>query len=88
MVLGKTEIDEVNEALPMNIPDSEAYDTFSGYVLYEIDRIPNEKEEIIIDTFKVTVEEKEGNRINKYVVEKLEKEQVEESESESKAEEV
>ena len=76
IILGKTEIDEVNEALPMNIPDSEAYDTFSGYILYVIDRIPNEKEEIIIGFFQVIVEEKEGNRINKYIVRKLEKDQI------------
>ena len=76
MVLGKTEIDEVNELLPMTIPDSESYDTFSGYILYVIDRIPNEKEEINIGMFKVTVTEKEGNRINKYQVEMLEKEPI------------
>ena len=87
VILGKTEIDEVNEALPMSIPDSESYDTFSGYVLDVIDRIPNEKEEITIDSFKVTVEEKEGNRINKYIVEKLEDEPLNASEGGSEAEE-
>ena len=88
LVLGKTEIDEVNEALPMNIPDSESYDTFSGYVLFVIDRIPNEKEKITIGSYQVIVKEKEGNRINKYLVQKLEKELLEESEEESKAEQM
>jgi putative hemolysin len=70
IVLGKTEIDDVNDVLDMNIPDSERYDTFSGYILDFIDRIPNEKDEIAIDCCQITVLEKEGNRINKYIVRK------------------
>ena len=42
VVLGKTDIDEVNQEIPMGIPDSKEYDTFSGYVLYKIGRIPKE----------------------------------------------
>jgi len=42
-VLGKSEIDEVNDKLLMGIPDSKEYDTFSGYVLGQIGRIPQEK---------------------------------------------
>lgn len=67
-VLGKTEIDEVNEKIPMNIPDSKEYDTFSGYVLNTIGRIPKEKEEILLDDFVVTVNQMEGNRIREYIV--------------------
>jgi putative hemolysin len=72
MVLGKTEIDEVNAELSMEIPDSESYDTFSGYILDVSDRIPNEKDEISIGRYQVVVKEKEGNRINKYLVRKME----------------
>jgi putative hemolysin len=67
-VLGKSEIDEVNETLNMNIPDSKEYDTFSGYVLDRIGRIPQEKEEIALGDFIVTVKEMEGYRIKKYIV--------------------
>ncbi|UCF94629.1 MAG: HlyC/CorC family transporter [Desulfobacterales bacterium] len=67
-VLGKTEIDEVNEKIPMNIPDSKEYDTFSGYVLNKIGRIPQEKEEIPLGEFLVTVQAMEGNRVREYVV--------------------
>jgi CBS domain containing-hemolysin-like protein len=68
VVLGKTDIDEVNQEIPIEIPDSKEYDTFSGYVLYKIGRIPQEKEEIPIDGFRVTVKEVDGVRIKKYVV--------------------
>jgi CBS domain containing-hemolysin-like protein len=72
MVLGKTEIDDVNEKLQMKIPDTKEYDTFSGYVLDKIGRIPREKEEIRIENFIVTVKEMEGTRIKEYIVKKKE----------------
>lgn len=68
IVLGKSEIDVVNEAIGMDILDSKEYDTFSGYILDQIGRIPNEKEEIAVGTFVVAVEEMEGNRIKKFIV--------------------
>jgi putative hemolysin len=68
MILGKTEIDEVNDILPIDIPDTKDYDTFSGFVLHNIGRIPKEKEKISIGSLDVTVEEKDGNRIVKYIV--------------------
>jgi CBS domain containing-hemolysin-like protein len=67
-VLGKSEIDEVNDMIPMNIPDSKEYDTFSGYVLEKIGRIPEEKEKITLGNFVVTVNEMQGNRIREYIV--------------------
>jgi len=69
-VLGKSEIDEVNELIPMDIPESMAYDTFSGYILDQIGRIPDEKENFSIGDFKVTVKEMDGNRILEYTVRK------------------
>lgn len=68
IVLGKSDIDEVNEKIPMHIPDSKDYDTFSGYVLNTIERIPTENEEIPIGNFLVTVKAMDGNRIKEYHV--------------------
>jgi len=68
IVLGKSDTDEVNEIVGMNIPDSKDYDTFSGYVLNTIGRIPAEKEKITIGKYIVTVEKMDGNRINKYSI--------------------
>jgi putative hemolysin len=67
-VLGKSDIDDVNETVGMNIPDSKEYDTFSGYVLHTIGRIPEEKEKITIGLYDIIIEEKDGNRIKKYSV--------------------
>ncbi len=68
IVPGKSEIDEVNEKIPMNILESKDYDTFSGYVLNSIERIPKEREEIPIGNFLITVKEMDGNRIREYIV--------------------
>jgi len=69
-VLGKSEIDEVNEEISMNIPESMAYDTFSGYILDQIGRIPIEKEKFSVGGFSVTVKAMDGNRILEYIVKK------------------
>lgn len=68
VVLGKSDIDEVNETTGMDIPDSKEYDTFSGYILNAIGRIPKEKETIIIGQYTIIVEEIEGNRVMEYSV--------------------
>ncbi len=78
-VLGKSEIDEVNETIEMDIPDTKEYDTFSGYVLDQIGRIPKEKEEIQLGDFVVTVIEMDGNRIKEYIVRQQEASPTEEA---------
>ena len=70
-VVGKTEIEDVNEKIPMNIPDTDEYDTFSGFILNTIGRIPQENEKIPIGDFLVTVEEMDGNRIKELIVSQI-----------------
>lgn len=72
IVMGKTDIDAVNEMIHMDIPDSAEYDTFSGYILEQIGRIPNENEELTIGDFNIVVKEKDGNRIITYLVRPVE----------------
>lgn len=68
IVLGKTDIEKVNARIGMSIPDSSDYDTFSGYVLGAIGRIPEEGEKMAIGNFLVTVKRKKGVRITEYIV--------------------
>lgn len=70
MVLGKSEIEEVNEKTGMDIPDSKEYDTFSGFILDKIGRIPKEKEKIVFETFIITIKAMEGNRLKEFIVKK------------------
>ncbi len=67
-VKGKAEIDDVNTVLRMRIPDTGEYDTFSGYILSQIGRIPRQAEELAVDGFSVTVTSRAGNRILEYLV--------------------
>ena len=71
IVPGKSDIDEVNELIPMNIPDSKEFDTFSGYVLNQTGRIPRVNEEIPIGNFLVIVQEMDGNRVKQYRIKLL-----------------
>jgi CBS domain containing-hemolysin-like protein len=71
IVLGKAHVDDVNKKIRMSIPESREYDTFSGYVLDEIGRIPKEKEELTIGNFSVNVKEMDGNRIREFIIKKL-----------------
>lgn len=70
VVLGKTEIDDVNEQLGLDIPDTGSYDTFSGYILDKLGKIPKENDEIDLGQHTATVKQKDGNRIIKYIVKK------------------
>ena len=67
VVLGKSEIEEVNDTLGINIPESKEYDTFSGYILDQIGNIPSLNDNIITEELEVTVKKMEGNRIREYL---------------------
>ena len=73
VVPGKSDIDEVNDKIPIEIPDSKEYDTISGYVLDLIGRIPKEKEEIQAEGFRIIVNAMEGIRIKEFIVLQTEK---------------
>ena len=54
MLDGELSIHEVERILEIDLPEGE-YDTISGYLLMELNRIPNDKEkDIVIETEKVT----------------------------------
>lgn len=67
IVLGKTEIDEINKKLDLSIPESTNYDTFSGFILDKIGRIPKVGETVTIGKYVATVKERDGNRIRTFV---------------------
>jgi len=71
IVLGKTEIDEINKCLELTIPESSDYDTFSGFILDKLGRIPKVGESIKIGKYTATVKDRKGNRIRKFVFKKL-----------------
>jgi len=68
IVLGAADIETINQIIHMKIPQSTEYETFSGYILEQIGRIPKEKEQIVIDQYLITVNEMDGNRIKTFIV--------------------
>lgn len=68
IVLGAADIETINQIIHMKIPQSPEYETFSGYILEQIGRIPKEKEQIVIDQYLITVNEMDGNRIKTFIV--------------------
>ena len=68
LVLGAADIETINQAIPMNIPESIEYETFSGYVLGQTGKIPKETEQIVIDRYLITIKKMDGNRIKTFIV--------------------
>ena len=70
LVAGKIDIDDLNKELGINIPESTTYDTFSGFFLEQIGRIPTSGESIIINKWTATVKDMDGNRIQSFIIKK------------------
>ncbi|MCP3899861.1 MAG: HlyC/CorC family transporter [Desulfobacteraceae bacterium] len=68
IVSGKIDIDELNKITGLSIPEANDYDTFSGYVLNIIGRIPEVGETIETENCTIIVREKDGNRIKRFVL--------------------
>ncbi len=68
LVSGSADIELVNEKLNANIPESNDYETFSGFILEHTGRIPSEQEQILFGKYVATVKHMEGNRITSFLV--------------------
>ncbi len=68
LVTGKMDIDDLNKEIDIQVPESSNYDTFSGYFLEKIGRIPSAGESIILDKWKISVKEMDGNRIQSFII--------------------
>jgi len=70
LVTGKIDIDDLNKEIKIQIPESNTYDTFSGFFLDQIGRIPKPGESITINKWVVTVKDMDGNRIQSFIITK------------------
>ncbi|MFH1641634.1 MAG: hemolysin family protein [Nanoarchaeota archaeon] len=64
-VLGKSDIEEVNEKLKANFKEADDYDTISGMVLNQLGRIPDKGDKVYFGEFSVEIIDVEANRIMK-----------------------
>ncbi len=64
IVDGSSRLDDVSELIGVNM-ESEEFDSVGGLIIGALGRIPEHKEEVIIDRIKFIVEEVDKNRIKK-----------------------
>jgi CBS domain containing-hemolysin-like protein len=69
VVEGDAPVDEVNEALGIEIDEEEDYETIAGYVLFQIGRIPKAGEILDLDGLRITVIEADERRIERLAIE-------------------
>jgi len=62
---GRVEIDYINEKYDLGIPVSDDYETVAGYILFNHETIPDEKDEIDIDIYRFIIEKVDKPRIEK-----------------------
>ena len=55
VVKSHTLISDINEVLPHPLPESEKYDTVSGYINMLFDHIPQTGEEIVADGYRISI---------------------------------
>jgi CBS domain containing-hemolysin-like protein len=63
VVRGEVNIDEVNEALEIDLPEGEEFETIAGFVFNRAGRLVEEGESIEYDGVRITVEQVENTRI-------------------------
>lgn len=73
LVKGTTQIDEVEELLGVKFTDNNYYDTIGGFIIGQLERIPDEKErpKVIVGTLTFKVEKIEEKRIELIKIHKV-----------------
>jgi CBS domain containing-hemolysin-like protein len=70
--LGRTHIDEINEAMNLELPEDGDYDTIGGLVFSELGRIPQAGEELVWqEKVRISVLEATRRRIDRVRIERL-----------------
>ena len=72
IVRGEVNIEDVNEALDIELPEGEEFETIAGFIFNRAGRLVEEGEEITFDGVRITVESVENTRILKARLHKLE----------------
>ncbi|MFU8867102.1 hemolysin family protein [Natronococcus sp.] len=71
LVRGEVNIEDVNEALEIELPEGEEFETIAGFIFNRAGRLVEEGEEIEFDGVRITVETVENTRIMKARLQKL-----------------
>jgi len=72
VVKGEVNIEEVNEALEVDLPEGEEFETIAGFIFNRAGRLVEEGERIEFDTVEILVEQVENTRIMKARIHRIE----------------
>jgi CBS domain containing-hemolysin-like protein len=61
-------LEEVNEQLKLNLPTSDEYQTLGGFLIYHLQKIPEEGEKFLFEGLEFAVLEVNGPRLEKIKV--------------------
>ncbi len=67
----QTQVNEVNEALGLDLPTSPDYETLAGFILFQIRRIPKPGEAITHENLRITIAQMAGPKIVRVRVERV-----------------
>lgn len=71
LIDARIDIDEINDRLDIEIPDSEEYDSLAGYILHELGHIPESGEKVEREDFRLTVRSATAQQILSVQLERL-----------------
>lgn len=60
---GRLEIERVNELFDLDIPESDDYQTIAGFIVTNLEVIPNQGEEHTIGNYTIHINKKTGARL-------------------------
>ena len=72
LVRGEVNIHEVNEAMELDLPEGEEFETIAGFIFNRAGRLVEQGEQLGYRNVRITVEEVDNTRITKARVERLE----------------
>ena len=70
-IQGQTSIDDINEQLGLNIPEHEEYQTLAGYVLFELQKVPEASDTFERDQIEYTILSLDGPRIERVQLKRI-----------------
>ena len=62
-IKGKTGLEEMKEKIGFKTEAPADFDTFSGFIIHKLGRLPKEGEDILYDSFKIRIEEIKNYRV-------------------------
>jgi CBS domain containing-hemolysin-like protein len=68
VVQAQADLEEVNEQLKLNLPTSDEYQTLGGFLIYHLQKIPEEGEKFLFEGIEFSVLEVNGPRLEKIKV--------------------